>query len=477
MITISFFFTIISAYINTEHHQLSIIQLHAKTNLKQAMSTLNPATTHREFNGLSGALGITFGLPFVIIFFALVTNQYYSLQGIHIQIDKILSQIPSNQSEWIDLCFDKQVWSAYLAWFFGLVILDQILPGKMMEGTKLRDGTYLSYCINGVSMSGTLFTILIARCFRVADFNLPELQFIYDHQLQLSVTCIIFSFLLAVFVYVYSFIPLTKVNGVGTKERILSVNGNTGNPIYDWFIGRELNPRIGNWDIKLFCELRPGMLLWFLINLSCAHEQYHRLGHVTDSLILVTLLQTFYIFDGVLNETGLLTMIDITTDGFGFMLSFGDLAWVPWSYTLQTRYLSIPGNEVILGWCNFAAIVVLHFVGFYIFRASNLQKSNFKNGKLEHMKHIKTATGSRLLIEGWWGLSQHINYLGDWLIGWSWCLPTGFQTPLTYFYVIYFASLLIHRQVRDDMKCQAKYGKDWEKYKQLVPYKIIPYIY
>ena len=80
-------------------------------------------------------------------------------------------------------------------------------------------------------------------------------------------------------------------------------------------------------------------------------------------------------------------------------------------------------------------------------------------------------------MEGWWGLSQHINYLGDWLIGLSWCLPTGFQTPLTYFYVIYFASLLIHRQVRDEMKCRAKYGEDWEKYEKLVPYKIIPYVY
>lgn len=26
-------------------------------------------------------------------------------------------------------------------------------------------------------------------------------------------------------------------------------------------------------------------------------------------------------------------------DGFGFMLAFGDLAWVPFTYTLQGRYL------------------------------------------------------------------------------------------------------------------------------------------
>jgi delta14-sterol reductase len=80
-------------------------------------------------------------------------------------------------------------------------------------------------------------------------------------------------------------------------------------------------------------------------------------------------------------------------------------------------------------------------------------------------------------------------------MGLAWSLPTGFQTPVTYFYVVYFAVLLIHRQRRDDEKCEKKcvqlysslpltaysilrrYGKDWDRYQRLVPYRIIPYIY
>ena len=31
--------------------------------------------------------------------------------------------------------------------------------------------------------------------------------------------------------------------------------------------------------------------------------------------------------------------MDITTDGFGFMLAFGDLVWVPFTYSLQCRYI------------------------------------------------------------------------------------------------------------------------------------------
>lgn len=36
----------------------------------------------------------------------------------------------------------------------------------------------------------------------------------------------------------------------------------TGNPIYDFFMGHELNPRVGSFDLKYFCELRPGLIGW-----------------------------------------------------------------------------------------------------------------------------------------------------------------------------------------------------------------------
>lgn len=29
------------------------------------------------------------------------------------------------------------------------------------------------------------------------------------------------------------------------------------------------------------------------------------------------------------------------------------------------------------------------------------------------------------MISGWWGLARHINYFGDWLMSWSYSLPTG----------------------------------------------------
>ena len=42
-----------------------------------------------------------------------------------------------------------------------------------------------------------------------------------------------------------------------------------GNVVYDFFIGRELNPRIGPlFDLKIFFELRPGLIAWVSTKLS-----------------------------------------------------------------------------------------------------------------------------------------------------------------------------------------------------------------
>ncbi len=60
-------------------------------------------------------------------------------------------------------------------------------------------------------------------------------------------------------------------------------------------------------------------------------------GSISLSMLLVTALQGFYVWDAVYMEKCILTTMDITTDGFGFMLCFGDMAWVPFIYTLQAR--------------------------------------------------------------------------------------------------------------------------------------------
>jgi delta14-sterol reductase len=44
---------------------------------------------------------------------------------------------------------------------------------------------------------------------------------------------------------------------------------------------------------------------------------------------------------------------------------------------------------------------------------------------------------------------------------------------LTYLYSIYFATLLVHREGRDDHACSEKYGTDWDEYRRKAKWRII----
>lgn len=71
--------------------------------------------------------------------------------------------------------------------------------------------------------------------------------------------------------------------------------------------------------------------------------------------------------------------MDITTDGFGFMLAVGDLFWVPFVYSLQARYLVFRPVEFSL--LATIGIFAVNGLGYYIFRGANGEKNDFRNGR------------------------------------------------------------------------------------------------
>ena len=338
--------------------------------------------------------------------------------------------------------------------------------------------------------------------------------FITDNYLQLLNANIILAYIISVYVYVGSF----SVKKGNPDLRELARGGHTGNFIYDFFIGRELNPRVtlpffGEVDIKSWLEMRPGLTGWALLDLAFIAKQYRTYGYVSDSIIVIALVQSYYVLEGQYAEAGVLSMMDLTTDGLGFMLSFGDIVWVPFLYSTQCRYLSV--YPVHLGWPGVVAISAVFAIGLYIFRASNSQKNLFRTNpnhpSFAKMTYIQTKRGTRLLTGGWWGRARHINYLGDWLQSLPFCLPTGIAGYVilpagsavasasvikmldgravtqegvagwgmlfTYFYSAWFAFMLVHREGRDSAACSEKYGDDWEKYKRAVRWKIVPGLY
>ena len=80
-----------------------------------------------------------------------------------------------------------------------------------------------------------------------------------------------------------------------------------------------------------------------------------------------------------LKKPAIFTIMDITTDGFGYMLVAGDLLWVPFTYSLQARYLAF--EHVELGGVGTGIVVLVAFTGYWIFRSANGEKNDFRNGR------------------------------------------------------------------------------------------------
>ncbi|WYZ45073.1 hypothetical protein EsH8_VIII_000389 [Colletotrichum jinshuiense] len=475
-----------------------------------------------EFGGPPGAAAIVFGLPVLMNVFFLACNDVSGcpapalLDLRTLTWEKLKTQIPWPQDGiWGFVSWNVTGW--VLAYYLVSLVLYRVLPAHEVYGSKLLEsGRPLKYRFNAFQTT----LVELAACAvgtYVYGANFAVWTFITDNYLQILTANIILSYIISTWVYITSF--SVKPGNPGMRE--LARGGHTGSLIYDYYIGRELNPRvtlpfIGEVDIKAWLEMRPGLTGWVLLDLAFVAKQYRTYGYISDSIIFVTAVQSYYVLEGQYAEAGLLGMMDITTDGLGFMLSFGDIVWVPFLYSTQCRYLSV--YPVHLGWTGLAAVSVIFALGVYIFRASNAQKNAFRTDpnhpRFANMSYLQTKRGTRLLTSGWWGVSRHINYLGDWLQSSPFTLPTGVSGYLilptgsvvatgaagatttmldgrevvqgaargwgmlfTYFYAAWFAFLLIHREGRDNAACQEKYGDDWDKYKKIVKWKIVPGIY
>ncbi|XP_074541822.1 delta(14)-sterol reductase LBR isoform X2 [Halichoeres trimaculatus] len=412
--------------------------------------------TPLDFGGKIGAYFWLLFLPAWVLFVILQVNL----------ADPSLANFPPPLPP-IEDFWDAQALGFVVLWILFQALLYILPVGKLSEGMPLRSGERLKYRTNG------FFAIVVSSvAAAVAVHQGVDLTYIHSRFLQLAVASFLISVLLSVYLYVRS--------RYATPER-LALGGNSGNVVYDFFKGHELNPRIRDFDLKFFCEMRPGLIGWCLINfaMALAEMKYQGLDAPSYSMILVNVFQLLYVVDGLWNEEAILTTMDLMHDGFGFMLAFGDLVWVPFTYTLQAYYLVSHPNPLSLP--ALATIVTLKLLGFYIFRKSNSEKNAFRRNpadpKLSHLKSIPTATGKSLLVSGWWGVVRHPNYLGDLIMALAWSLPCGFSHLLPWYYMIYFIILLVHRDSRDMSECRRKYGSAWEEYCRTVRYRIIPRVY
>uniref|UniRef100_A0A0E0C1P4 Sterol C-14 reductase n=1 Tax=Oryza meridionalis TaxID=40149 RepID=A0A0E0C1P4_9ORYZ len=312
-------------------------------------------------------------------------------------------------------------WSAVVVLFSYLGYLaaaGAVLPGKLVPGAVLPDSSRLHYRCNGL-LSLLLLLVLSALGVYMGWMS-PTV--IADRGIELLSATFIFSVIVTFLLY-YS--------GLRSHHKSSSLKPHvSGNFIQDWWLGVQLNPHFMGVDLKFFF-VRAGMMAWLFINLSLFAKSY---------------LADYFVHEELMTSTW-----DIIAERLGFMLVFGDLVFIPFTFTIQGWWLL--RNNVELSLLAATVNCFIFVIGYLVFRGANKQKHVFKKSP-------------KALI---WGKPPK-------LVGGK-LLVSGYCSVIPYFYPTYLFILLIWRERRDEARCSEKYKEIWVEYCKLVPWRIFPYVY
>ncbi|KAF7728458.1 erg24, C-14 sterol reductase [Apophysomyces ossiformis] len=400
------------------------------------VNKLNPKTDRYRLYGTPGVLGLSLGLPLLVLLFAFGCDDlgYTPFERLH----AFLSDLLARRFDWelllsLPLSWDYMSVLWYFTFLAQLVTFSVAMPGEVVEGTPLRDGTRLQYKFNAFPAIQTMITMGFMST-RGQGLRLP--LWVHANLAHLAAASIVVSFIIALVAYAFSFIG---------KQRLLSLEGNTGNPVYDFIVGRELNPRLGQFDIKFFTALRPGFVGWLFLDFCMAAKQWVELGRLTNSMILLLIFQTWYIVDALWNEA---------------------------------RYLADRPQD--LNFVQLTIAAMSQVVGYYIYFSARNQKKTMKENpedpSVRGLTYLETKHG-RLITSGWWASARHIEYLGQWLMSLAWCLACGFDSAIPYLYTLSTGIVLIYRECLDEEEEKDLYGADWDIYSKQVEYRIVPGVY
>lgn len=376
---------------------------------------------------------------------------------------------------WLPIFFgNAMAWKLIGYFSLSQIILMKWLPGKPFKGPITPKGNTPIYKANGL----LAFIVTISSFFILSlGFDVFSPTIIYDNFGPLLGALNVFSLLFCLMLYFK-----------GKYKPSSTDSGCSGNRIFDYYWGTELYPRILGIDVKMFTNCRFGMMSWSLIVLSFLFKQ-KAMGTLSDSMIISCALQIIYCAKFFYWETGYLRSLDIMHDRAGYYICWGCLVWVPGIYTSAAQYLVL--NPIHLGWLVSSLILALGIAGIVINYLADRQRQMVRalNGeclvfgkkpKLIKVSYV-TEKGEKkqnlLLASGWWGIARHFHYVPEILGALAWSLPALDTALLPYFYVIFLTILLLDRAIRDDQRCEKKYGKGWKDYCKLVPYKVIPRIY
>jgi len=354
------------------------------------------------------------------------------------------------------------LWPTFI---YALILLLHVgVPGRWVTGyvRNRATGEKLRYRLNGPRV---LVAVVAAWLLACATGLLPWGAF-YVHRWEMAAGACALGLVFTLAIV----LPFPSVPGKTLWE--------------DLYLGRLGNPRWGGGllDAKMALYLVGAIMLELNILSFTAH---HILLHPNDpspGVVLYAALFTFFVAEYLNFEEVHLYTYDFMAERVGFKLGWGCLVFYPFFYCVGLWAMAeAPNPHRSSGWLVLCA--VMFFSGWILSRGANLQKFQFKrdpNAKAFGILDPHTLTDGKknVLTGGFWGLSRHINYLGEILMANGLALSLGYPFALgPWLYPLYYVALLFPRQAADDKRCAERYGSLWDEYCRRVPYRIVPYLY
>lgn len=175
---------------------------------------------------------------------------------------------------------DNRAWQIY--WFFGLVQMSfyMFMPGVYRKGKPLPHlgGKQLDYYCSAMWSFYTSIVLALTLHFT----GVFKLYTLIDHFGPIMTVAIISGFLCSTIAYVSA-----RVRGATVRM--------TENPVVDFFLGSELNPRLfGLLDFKMFLEVRIPWFILFFLSLGTCLRQYESYGYVSMEAIFLLFAHWLY---------------------------------------------------------------------------------------------------------------------------------------------------------------------------------------
>ncbi|MEZ4445861.1 MAG: hypothetical protein R3B72_42685 [Polyangiaceae bacterium] len=378
---------------------------------------------------------------------------------------RIIAELPGPSWTGLSICG---------GWLGFQALLLVVLPGRARLGAITPEGNRPRYRLNGPAAFVVTHAVLAGAVWLGAIS--PTL--LYDHFGEILMTSSLAALALCGVLYVKGIYAPSTTDA-----------GHTGNPIRDFYWGTELHPTVLGVQLKQLFNARYAMMGWSAIVLSFAAKQWALDGAISPAMVVNVVLQLVYIAKFFVWEGGYFNSLDITHDRFGFYILWGVSAWLPSVYTIHTLYLvQHPGGlstpaAAMLGAIGLAAIAINYQADA---QRQRVRESGGRAKVWGHAPEVIHATytardgqsrESLLLVSGWWGVARHSHYVPELVLAVAWTLPVGFDVVLPWFYVVFLTVLLVDRAARDDRRCAKKYGRAWDRYRERVPYRIIPGLY